>query len=1266
MIVTLNGDVARKSLADLEKKYRDLEQAALDAYKSGNEALGKKLDKDIRKLKKSFEITKKETKSFEDVIKNINSSTLSDLTKVSRQLQQELKKLGPNTKEFVEKSKQLQQVNTRIGQLRHGFRGVVTEQKNAFSTKGIMAFTAAVTVAVAAVRRAAQAFSNAYRSIANFEQANANLSSILGVNKEQMKDLEDTALELGSTTRYTASEVTELQTELAKLGFTQNEIIDMQRDVLNFALAMGTDLASASNLAGVALRSFELQSTDTEDVLGTMSVACNKSALSFMFLQNSFSTIAPVAKTYGLTLKDTIALLGTLANAGFDASSAATATRNILLNLADSGGALAQALGGSVNTFEDIINAMVTLRDRGVDLNTTLELTDKRSVAAFNTFLRGAESAGTLRDAIEDVNGELQQIADVRADTVQGAVLGLQSAWEGFVLSYRNSTGVMKDLINRLTTLVRNLPKYSDSIVKITGVVLTLVVALKAWTLAEKAKNLAITVGNKLAAATSVIANSIRLAYFRVTGQTMKAAAAQQALNTAMAANPFGAVLAIVGVLAVAITKLVRGFRGTRQESEQLSDVNRRITEEYSAEASKVKALSDMVHNNTLTLEKRREALAELKKMVPDYHANLTEEGRLINDNTRALDNYLKTLEMTTRAKILEEEYAAATAEVLRKEQELQEAREKSAKALADAGGNEAEHTHSTRYNARTGASYEAVTGLTDYGRAQQDVKKITAELNEALDRQSQLMSRIGKESQETAKMQAEGIMPVTPAAAPLDDKAYKAATEALEQQQRAEQNLIKRSYLAGEISAEEYERRLYDIKATYLKKKYDLALANGKDVTAIEQQMLDQRISLDKAAYNRELKELENAQKKEENEIKQARSNRQMSEKDYETNMTAVKMTFLQRRLELIRKHGLDETAAQQAIVDAQIESQEAAMSKIEKMRADAQTVLDRLDPSSASARELQTQLAALEELHNAKLLSEKEYEEAVAQLEKEYADKNLQMKLEKQQSYIQQAQGFLNAASDFSSALQSAETAQLEAEYNRRIAAAGNNAEERERIEAEFEQKKLDTQKKYADVDMVINIAKTVAAGALAAMQAYAQLGPVAGAVMAAVIAGTTAAQVATIIAQRNAIQSATVSSSGGGTTGGSTGRRDVTGFSEGGYTPSDRSDSRAVGIVHANEWVAPAWMVRSNPGKFADLERYRRAGQHSRVRAEGFAEGGYTGRGRDAGIRIDTKYLSAAVGSAIERAMRDNPVRSYVVRNDIRELDNQDERFSKITSR
>ena len=295
----------------------------------------------------------------------------------------------------------------------------------------------------------------AAQTMREFEQANANLSTILGTTRDGMKALTDSALSLGRTTEYTARQVTELQTELAKLGFGQGSIIAMQKSVLQFATAVGANLADAAAVAGSTLRAFNLTSAQTDETLATLAVATNNSALSFDRIQTSIGTVFPVANAFGLTVKDTTALLGALANAGFDASSAATATRNIILKLADANGKLAKAMGGPAKTFDEIIDGLISLRKAGTDLNEALELTDRRSVAAFAALLSGAESARELRQSLEDVNGELDRIQSERLNTVEGSTKLLKSAWEGLTLAFQNSNGAIKDTIDWLTRLVQ-------------------------------------------------------------------------------------------------------------------------------------------------------------------------------------------------------------------------------------------------------------------------------------------------------------------------------------------------------------------------------------------------------------------------------------------------------------------------------------------------------------------------------------------------------------------------------------------------------------------------------------------------------------------------------------------------------------------------------------------------------------------------------------------------------------------------------------------
>ncbi len=293
------------------------------------------------------------------------------------------------------------------------------------------------------------------QKIISFEAANSKLAAVLGSTQEGVKELTTDAKRLGATTKYTASQVTELQIELAKLGFTRNEILQSTEAVLKFAQATGSELGEAASLTGAALRMFGATTKESERYVSAMAVSTARSALSFQYLATALPIVGPVAKAFNFTIEDTLALVGKLADAGFDASMAATATRNIFLNLADSSGKLAKALGRPVTNIGDLVAGLKELREKGIDLNSTLELTDKRSVAAFNAFLTAADGVSELREKVTGVKDELNSMADVMGDNVQGALAGASSAWESLVLTFYKGKGMMKEIIEQFAIATR-------------------------------------------------------------------------------------------------------------------------------------------------------------------------------------------------------------------------------------------------------------------------------------------------------------------------------------------------------------------------------------------------------------------------------------------------------------------------------------------------------------------------------------------------------------------------------------------------------------------------------------------------------------------------------------------------------------------------------------------------------------------------------------------------------------------------------------------
>ena len=216
-------------------------------------------------------------------------------------------------------------------------------------------------------------------------------------------------------------------------------------------------MGEAASLTGAALRMFNADTRETERYVSAMAVATTKSALSFSYLATALPIVGPVAKAFNFSIEDTLALVGKLADAGFDASMSATATRNILLNLADTNGVLAKSLGGPVRTLPELVAGLQKLKEQGVDLNSTLEMTDKRSVAAFNAFLTAADKIVPLRDQITGVESELGNMAYTMEDNAKGAIASLSSAWEALMISLGKNTGVLSGIINEFTELVRSM-----------------------------------------------------------------------------------------------------------------------------------------------------------------------------------------------------------------------------------------------------------------------------------------------------------------------------------------------------------------------------------------------------------------------------------------------------------------------------------------------------------------------------------------------------------------------------------------------------------------------------------------------------------------------------------------------------------------------------------------------------------------------------------------------------------------------------------------
>ena len=291
----------------------------------------------------------------------------------------------------------------------------------------------------------AQGLRESVELIINFDKSTANLASILGTTKDGINELTEDAKRLGQATANTASEIVGLQTELAKLGFTRQEILDSTEAIQQLAQATGTDLAQSATQVGSLLRTFGLEASESQRVVDVLASSTSKSALDMTKLSTALPLVGSTAKVAGVSLERTTALLGVLSDRGLDASTSGTSLRNIFLELSKQG-----------LTWDEAMNQINASTDKNA---TALELFGKRGATSAIILAENGKSAEELTKAFEKSGGTAEKMADTQLDSLSGSITLLKSAYEGFILSLESGDGALAQFartsIDALTSILQ-------------------------------------------------------------------------------------------------------------------------------------------------------------------------------------------------------------------------------------------------------------------------------------------------------------------------------------------------------------------------------------------------------------------------------------------------------------------------------------------------------------------------------------------------------------------------------------------------------------------------------------------------------------------------------------------------------------------------------------------------------------------------------------------------------------------------------------------
>ena len=298
-----------------------------------------------------------------------------------------------------------------------------------------------------------------------FEQEMSKVQAVSGATADEFKALSDNAKELGASTMFSAREVASLQTEFAKLGFSATEITKVTGATLALAQASGTDLARAAEVAGSTLRAFGLDASQTNVVTDVMAKSFSTSALDMETFAESMKYVAPVAKSAGMSIQETSAMLAVMADAGIKGSQAGTSLRRIISEIGATGKPTAEALK--------------ELAAQGIGLADAKDEVGRSAQSALLVLAGGVDRIAPLTEEYKNAGGAAQEMADIMGNTAFGASKRLESAMEGLMISIGEIVAVaVVPLIEFLAKAASTLNGMSDGTKKAIVIFAALVSAI--------------------------------------------------------------------------------------------------------------------------------------------------------------------------------------------------------------------------------------------------------------------------------------------------------------------------------------------------------------------------------------------------------------------------------------------------------------------------------------------------------------------------------------------------------------------------------------------------------------------------------------------------------------------------------------------------------------------------------------------------------------------------------------------------------------------
>lgn len=1050
--LNVNGQQAEETLQKLRANALNLESAIAKAAAAGNKTDLKRLRRELTDTKRQIREIESATQQVENVMRHLDKATPKELQKTLATLNKQLDLIERGTPAWDAHCAKIKMVKAEIQAVNmhlrdnESFWSRFNRVMNDWQTT-IMGAVAAVTGLVLAGRSAVKAF-------AEMDEELANTRKYTGLTVDEVNELNDAFKNMD--TRSSRAQLNELAQEAGRLG--KNTIEDVKgyveaADIINVALVdLGNGatqtIAKLSNIFGVE------KDMGTRDAMLSVGSAVNvlsqNCTASKQYLVEFTQRMAGVGAQADLTIPQLLAFGATLDANGQKTEMSASALGKLTMMLFQKPGEVAAQVGLDVEKFTEVLK---TSTNDGLImfLERIQQLGSKDGLAVLAPLfkdlgmdgVRMSQVLATLAEHLDMVKWEQEEANkafreatsasheyEIFNNTVQAGLDKAKKRISELSIELGEKLlPIMRHVYSSTSLTLRFLSLVVDFVIKYHKEIISSVAALTAYKIAVNAVNIAMKIhhgwivltqtAHKAGAAvmatyrTAVLYCSV--AYNKLTGNLERAAAAQRALNTAQKANLWGLIAAAIAAVIVYLIQYEKELSQEQKIEKEMKGIKAEATKQMEDERLQLNLLREAAMNENLTLDERKKAIDKLNEIIPDYNAYLDETSGKYVENKAALDEYINSLVRKYEIEGAEDKLKAigkAKADLnLDKNTKQTEKSDLEKQASAAKVSNSKQPQQATGHGRSAvdtdlGYIYDTANASWDAAieKKQAEIDAIDKQLREQEALEKQIMEVYGKDLQKAAISQPTPVVDNSDPDFVIPNGDESKDKFAAEKEWKEREDALNRiAYAKGEKSYLAYMQRMNEIEIEFNQKKL-----KHTDLTETE------RLTIE-ASYYEALKKQSDAAHKQTIEEENASYNEQMA---------VLKQKFIDSEM----TYEVYEEAIEQLEI--------THLNNLKSLQEEGSK--ERLN----TEKQLQDKLLANQRKH------QKEYEAA----EKKHQDQLAKMKASYFGDNPQERQAKFDA-----------DMVLLKEVYNAELAAAGDNAKEKLRIEEAFQKARLALMRKY-----------------------------------------------------------------------------------------------------------------------------------------------------------------------------------------------------------